>query len=289
MLTSRAMSPFRTVEPATPAVLARTTAIQAAAGDRIRAVRRRRRWSVDRLARAAGISRSLVYLVERGEGTTIATYARIGTVLGMRVDLLLDDDRAPTRSERAVDPVHAAMVELLAARYAERGRWVGTDEPFQHFQFAGRADLAVIDPTGPDLLHHEVKTAIPNVGELAGAWNVKRQYLAGALAARYGYAAGFRTVTHVLTLAWTGECLRVLRLRAATICSLAPDDTIAFEAWWARTPPVRTGTIATAILLDPIARPRATPWIGLDGAPTCRPRHAAYAGLLDALRRVHRA
>ncbi len=203
------------------------------------------------------MSRSLVYLVERGDATTVATYVRIGNALGLRVELLLGDDRPTARSERAMDPVHAAIVETLASRYAARGWWVGADEPFQHFQFAGRADLVVIDPTGPHLLHHEVKTAIPNVGELAGSWNVKRRYLAGVLASRNGFAAGFRSVTHVLTVAWTGECLRVLRLRAATFRSLAPDDTVAFETWWTGTPPARPGTTATAVGLDPIVRPRA--------------------------------
>ena len=209
--------------------------------------------------------------------------------LGLRVDLTFEDPRAKSRVPRSQDPVHAAVVELLAARYAGQSRIVAVDEPFQHYQFAGRADLAVVDPAGPDLLHHEVKTAIPNVGELAGAWNVKRQYLARVLAERHASRGGFRSITHVLTIAWTAECLRVVRLREATIRALGPDTTEAFAAWWEGGRPRAPGTTSTVILLDPVDRPRASAWVGLEDARTIRPRHADYVALLEALGRAGRA
>jgi transcriptional regulator with XRE-family HTH domain len=283
------MSPFRTVRPSSAATRARVDAIHAAAGGEVRAARRRRRWSCDRLADEAGVSRTLVYLVERGEPTTLETYARLGAALGLRVELTFGDPRAKDRPARAQDPVHAAIVEMLAARYAAQGRIVAVDDPFQHYQFAGRADLAVVDPAGPDLLHHEVKTAIPNVGELAGAWNTKRQYLAGVLADRLGFGRGFRSITHVLTIAWTAECLHLVRLREATIRALGPDTADAFDAWWGGGRPPAPGTTSSVILLDPIDRPRAPAWVGLEDARTIRPRHAGYAALLDALGRAGRA
>ena len=278
------MSPRRALEPAAPAVLARVDAVFAAAGARVREIRLHRQWTTARLAQEAGISREMVYRVERGEPASIETLARLGAGLGLRLEMTFEDPRGKGRPARAQDPVHAAIVELLAARYAAHGRIVAVDEPFQHYQFAGRADLAVVDRAGPDLLHHEVKTAIPNVGELAGAWNVKRQYLAGVLAERHGVRGGFRSVTHVLTIAWTAECLHLVRLRMATIRALGPDSADAFGAWWDGSRPRAPGVTATAILLDPIGRPRAPAWVGLDGARTVRPRHPGYAGLLEALR-----
>jgi transcriptional regulator with XRE-family HTH domain len=283
------MSRFPRVGSATPAAAARLAALAAGLGAQVREARVRRRWTTQRLAAEAGVSRTMVYLVERGQRTTIETYARLGAALGLRLEASLDDPRARARPPRAEDPVHAAMVELLAARYGAQGRLVTADEPFQHYQFAGRADLAVIDPAGPDLLHHEVKTAIPNVGELAGAWNVKRQYLARALAGRHASRNGFRSVTHVLTFAWTAECLRVLRLREASIRSLGPDDGAAFAAWWRGDVPATPGVTSTVVLLDPMERPRAAPWVGLDALGTARPRHSGYAELLGALRMNGRA
>jgi transcriptional regulator with XRE-family HTH domain len=278
------MSPFRTVQPASPAVLARVTVICAALGTQVRAARVRRRWTTRRLALEAGVSRTLVYLVERGDPTCLETYVRLGAALGLRLDLSLEDPRAKAPAGRAQDPVHAAIVEALAARYGAQGRRVGADEPFQHFQFAGRADLTAVDPGGPDLLHHEVKTAIPNVGELAGAWNVKRQYLAGALAERHAIRGGFRSVTHVLTIAWTAECLHVVRLRAATIRSLGPDGPDAFARWWDGGRPASTGVVSTVVIFDPVERSRATSWASLDRLATLRPRYHGYADLLRQLR-----
>ncbi|MFH0751029.1 MAG: helix-turn-helix domain-containing protein [Chloroflexota bacterium] len=283
------MSPFRTVKPATPAVLARVTAICAILGEQVRAARVRRRWTTGRLADQAGVSRTLVYLVERGEPTTMETYARLGGALGLPLEVSLEDPRTKARPGRAEDPVHAAIVETLAARYAAQDRLVAVDEPFQHFQFAGRADVTAVDPAGPDLLHHEVKTALPNVGELAGAWNVKRQYLAPAVAQRHGFRHGFRSVTHVLTIAWTADCLHVLRIRGATFNSLGPDAPDAFARWWEGGRPDAPGITSTVVIVDPIDRPRAPTWASLGDHGADRPRHRGYADLLRELRDAGRA
>lgn len=283
------MSPFRTVQPSTPAVRARVTAVFAALGAQVRAARSRRRWTTERLAREAGISRTLVYLVERGDPTSLDTYVRLAAVLGLHLEMRLEDTRSKARLSRQEDPVHAAIVETLAARYAAQGRRVGADEPFQHFQFAGRADVIAVDEAGPDLLHHEVKTAVPNVGELAGAWNVKRQYLARALADRYAIQGGFRSVTHVLTIAWTADCLHALRLRAATVRSLGPDAPEAFAQWWQGERPAAAGTTSTVVVFDPVERPRAPGWVSLDALGALRPRHRGYAELLRVLHEIGRA
>lgn len=288
VFTSRAMSPFRTARPAPPAVLASLTAIHVSLGAEVRAERLRRRWTIDRLAREAGLSRTLVYLVERGEPTRLETCARLGAALGLRLEVGLRDPRQRAAA-RAADPVHAAIVEGLAARYAAQGHHVAVDEPYQHFQFAGRADVVAIEPAGPDLIHHEVKTALPNIGELAGSWNAKRRYLAASLAERGGQRGGFRSVTHVLTVAWTADCLHVLRLRAATVRALGPDPADAFATWWVNSPPRPPGVSSTVVVFDPVERPRVRAWAPLDDLATLRPRHADYAHLLADLRRAGRA
>jgi len=278
------MSPQPTIRPATPAVLARVEALAVSLGAEVRAARSRRPWTTRQLAERAGVSRALVYRVERGEPSTLETYARLGTALGRRLDASLEDPRPKALPGRAEDPVHAAIVETLAARYAAQGRIVVADEPFQHFQFAGRADVTAVDPAGPDLLHHEVKTALPNVGELAGAWNVKRQYLARVLAERHGFRHGFGSVTHVLTVAWTADCLRVLRLRGATFRSLGPDPPEAFARWWEGGRPDARRITSTIVIFDPIDRPRAPTWASLRHHGADRPRHRGYADLLGELR-----
>jgi transcriptional regulator with XRE-family HTH domain len=286
------MSPLPRCKPPAPTAVARVASVGAILGAEVRATRDRKRWSTERLADEAGVSRSLVYLVERGQATTLETYARLGAALGLRLEASLESGRPGARGStppRAEDPVHASIVELLAARYTAKGHLVTVDEPFQHFQFAGRADVVAIDPGGPDLLHHEVKTALPNIGDLAGSWNAKRQYLAASIAQRHGFRHGFRTVTHVLTIAWTAECLHVLRLRSATFRSLGPDGPDAFARWWEGAPLADVGITATVVVLDPIDRPRAPAWVALADLGALRPRHRDYADLLRELRTIGRA
>jgi len=279
------MSPIRHTGELAPAAAAQLAAASAAVGAMVRNARVRRRWTTKRLAAEAGVSRSLVYLVERGEASTLESYARLATALGLRLEPKMVDPRArDSRPARAEDPVHAAIVETLAARYTAQGRIVAVDEPFQHFHFAGRGDVVAIETGGPDLIHHEVKTALPNIGEAAGSWNAKRQYLAPVLAQRYGFRHGFRSMTHVLTFAWTAECLHLIRIRASTIRSLGPDDEGAFRAWWEGATPSDAGVTATVVLLDPVPRERSASWTGIRDLARLRPRYRGYADVVEALR-----
>ena len=77
------MSPQPTVRPAAPAVLARVDVVAASLGAQVSAARKRRRWTTQEVADRAGVSRALVYRVERGDQSTLETYVRLGRVLGL--------------------------------------------------------------------------------------------------------------------------------------------------------------------------------------------------------------
>jgi len=100
--------------------------------------------------------------------------------------IALDDRRRRPTGLRDEDPVHAAMTEAIADRLHGLGLRVATDEPYQHFQFAGRADRVAWDREGVALLHCEQRTRLPNFQDSAGTFNAKRAYLADALAVRLG-------------------------------------------------------------------------------------------------------
>lgn len=53
---------------------------------------------------------------------------------------------------RDEDPVHAAMGEFEAAHLLKAGYEVMVNEPCQHYQFAGRADLIAFDRGSRTLL-----------------------------------------------------------------------------------------------------------------------------------------
>ena len=187
-----------------------------------------------------------------------------------------------------MDPVHAAMGEVELVQLRGHGPEVRLDEPYQHFQFAGRADLVAIDAPRRDLLHIENRTRFPDIGGFAGSFNAKRAYLADDLVRRLGLGRGERdlhSITHVVVALWSAEVLHVLRLCAASLRAVAPDGTEAFDSWWNGTRPP-AGTSTTLVVFDPLPgiRQSRRRWIGLDEALRAEPRYRDYAAALEALR-----
>jgi transcriptional regulator with XRE-family HTH domain len=260
------------------------------AGQRVHEHRTRRAWTLRELAARAGVSTSVVHDLEHGEPVTLETIARIAAALALRPELVLADpqDRGGTgqRTNPASDFVHAAMGEIEARALARPGRTISIDEPYQHFQFAGRADVLAWDEA--DLLHIENRTRFPNLQEAAGAWNAKRQYLARAIADRAGIGPrGWRSVTHVMACLWSSEVLHEIRLRRASFAALCPDAPDALTAWLTGVAPA-PGTTSTLILLDPAvpfgSRGRTiTPFVE---PPRIEPCFRGYADAARALRRV---
>jgi transcriptional regulator with XRE-family HTH domain len=277
------MSPLSHYEPRPNGIersLARTAL---AIGIRIRDERVRRGWSLRRLATAAGLSVGAVHGAETGRPCGLETYLRIADALGLHLELLLADPRRRVATSlRSADAVHAAMGDLQAGRLNGHGFPVGIDEPYQHYQFAGRADVVAWDVDARALLHLENRTRFPDLQEAAGAWNAKRSYLADALAGRLGLSRGWASVTHVMVALWTAEVLHTLRLRTATFRALCPDSADVFAAWWAGSPPAR-GTTASVVLFDPCAAGRQRLFVGLDDALRVGPRHRGYAAVAERL------
>jgi hypothetical protein len=130
---------------------------------------------VSTLAAKAGLSVRTAYLVEAGASSSLEAAIRIGAALGLRLDVdLFDPRRKRETSNRSSDPVHSAMGEFEVAHFRPLGVHVGVDEPYQHYQFAGRADFVAWDEPGGSLLHIENRTRFPDIQDMAGAFNAKR-------------------------------------------------------------------------------------------------------------------
>ncbi len=231
----------------------------------------------------------MLHAVEHGSPASLETYAAIAGALGLEPRLALVDPRKRAATARAEDPVHAAMGELLAARLARHGFAISIDEPYQHYQFAGRADLLAWDLTSRALLHVENRTGFPNIQEALGSYNAKRAYLPGVLAERLGLRNGFATVTNVIAGLWSSEVIHIARIRSASFTSACPDDPSAFAAWWNGSPPKPGPPTSAFVLLDPVlpATPRRAAFVGLDEIRnmSIRPRYRGYADAVEALRR----
>ena len=277
------MSP-RKRSRATPRVAAEVRRLAVTFGLRVREARIARGWSVSALAGAAAISPEMIYRAEAGAPTSTEMAVRLALALDRRVEIDLIDRRRRRAPSLSVDLVHSAMGETEASHLRELGFGVGLDEPYQHYQFAGRADVVAWDLEHRALLHLENRTRFPDFQEMAGAFNAKRAYLGSVLADRL-QVRGWASETHVIVALWSSDVLHSIRLRAASFRALCPDPEASFEGWWSGVAPL-PGRTSALVVLDPVARGRQAVFIGLERALLARPRHRGYAEARAALGRA---
>jgi transcriptional regulator with XRE-family HTH domain len=250
----------------------------------VRDARSARRWSLRELSRRAGLSPAMVHKVESGRAASLLTYARIATALDLQPRLELVDPRKRANTARSEDPVHAAMGDVEARRLIPFGRTVALDEPFQHYQFAGRADVVAFDLERRALLHLENRTRFPNLQEAFGSYNAKRRYLPSVLAKRLGLRHGWEIVTHAIVALWSAEVLHIIRLRDASFRSVCPDAADDFAAWWDGRIGEPGPATSALVILDPASDlGRGARFVGLDRALVVRPRFRGYADALAGL------
>jgi len=258
-------------------------------GSAVRTERRRRVLTLSTVAEMAGLDASTVHYVESGRPARLETQVRIARALRMRLQVALVDprkrDRGPARLE---DPVHAAMGEAQAARFHSLGLSVGMDEPYQHYQFAGRADVVAWSVERRALLHIENRTRFPNLQEAFGSFNTKREYLGAELAMRAGVAS-WRSETHVMAVLWSGEGLHAIRIHRAGFASICPDSGEPFRQWWSGEPPC-AGRRSALVVFDPVEGRRCDRkgWVSLAESDGVRPRYRDYADALERLRAAGR-
>jgi transcriptional regulator with XRE-family HTH domain len=276
------MSPHTFRTPSSDTVSSALSRLWVDLGIALREARLARTWTVRELARRADVSAVLVYRVEAGQSSSTEAAARLASSLGLRLDFELTDPRRSSKPSLSADAVHSAMGELETAHLRGLGMPTGVDEPYQHFQFAGRADVVAWDVASAALLHIENRTRFPDFQEMAGAYNSKRAYLASSLGERLGIRH-WASQTHVIAALWSSEVLHALRLRRESFRSLCPDPLAAFEHWWAGTPP-SAGQSSILVVLDPLAAGRQRLFVALDEALAgARPRHRDYADVAARL------
>lgn len=279
------MSPGVPTRPSTDGPNARVNKISVEVGAAIRDARRRRGWGMRALASKAAVSTGMVQRVEAGEHASLTLYARLAQALAMELNVEVADARRPTTLRQDADLVHAAMGETAAARLMALGFPVGIDEPWQHYHFAGRADVVSWDVERRALLHIEDKTQLPDVQDAVGRFKSTQAYLGRALWERLGLPGRPRSETHVMALLWSTEVLRVMRRQPSTFRATWPDPMAAFDDWLRGEPP-SSGMHTTLVLLDPFASGRQRRMVGIDEAlGDVRARIAGYAEAADRLRR----
>jgi len=278
------MSPRSHAAPASPAALRALNRLAVSVGSVVQGERRRRRWPLRVLAERAGVSIGHLCELEGGLPVSLETYARVLTALDLPVELAADRP-AQASGRRGQDFVHAAMGEVEARRLRPFGFELAIDEPYQHYQFAGRADLVAWNRAERALLHIENRTRFPNVQEALGSFGSKRAYLGGVMAERVGLdGRRWASETHVIAGLWSSEVLHVLRQREATFRTTCPDPPDAFDRWWVGDVSGLPRTSSCFVLMDPVESVRdAFRFAPLDRL-AARPRYRDYADAAERLR-----
>ena len=250
----------------------------------VREERLRRRMTLAALAELSGVGLTTVHDIEAGRMGSLETYTRLADALRLRAEFeLANPGRREPLNRRAADPVHATMGEAEAAHFRALGFRVGLDEPFQHYQFAGRGDVAVCSVERRALLHIENRTRFPDLQDAFGSFNAKFSYLGAELAERAGVGR-WRSETHVIAALWSGEVLHSIRTHRASFASVCPDPVDAFEVWWRGEPP-EIGRRSILVVFDPaeVQRCDRRRWLAIDDLAGARPRYRDYADAVDLL------
>ena len=281
------MSPTPHRSAISPAAAKALTRIAGTAGQGLRTERLRRRWSLRDLADRAGVSPAHLQELESGVPVSLETYARVTTALDLWPELLASDPRQAKRARlHDQDFVDAAMGELEAGRLRSNGFSVAMDEPYQHYQFAGRADVVAWDSRWSALLHIENRTGFPNVQEALGSYSAKRSYLADVLAVRLAIdGRRWASADHVIVALWSAEVLHVLWLRNESFRAACPDPPTDFHGWWAGVSKASRGVTSSLLLFDPSPDLReGRRFATLDDALRVRPRYRDYADAIGRLK-----
>lgn len=235
------------------------------------------------LAIRAGISTSHISDIEAGVPGSLETYARLLSALDLPLELSASRHERQSQ-RRGQDLVHAAMGELEARQLLHAGFEVAMDEPYQRYQFAGRADVVAWDRARRALLHIENRTQFPNVQEALGSFGSKRAYLGGVLATRIGLEdRRWASETHVIVALWSSEVLNVLRRRETTFRVTCPDASWPFDRWWAGELEGLPSMSSVLVLMDPASEVAERFRFAALGNLPARPRYRDYRDAAERL------
>ena len=210
-------------------------------GRSIRALRMRRGWRQADLATRAGVARSVVGRIERGErpGLTVdaldAVVAALGAIAEIRV--LWQGERL----DRLLDESHARLVELVVRHLRELGWDVAVEVTFARYGERGSIDVLAFHPLRRVLLVIEVKSVTPDMQAMLVGLDRKGR-LAPALAADRGWDAS--TTARLLVIWDTRTNRRRLDAFHSTVRAQLPAGTREVRRW----------------LQDPAGRPVSGVW-----------------------------
>jgi transcriptional regulator with XRE-family HTH domain len=194
----------------------------------IRALRRRRRWTQQMLAREAGVSRGIVARIEQGHGdrVTVRTLIRVAAALGGTIScrLLWHGEGL----DRLLDAAHASLLDRILASRDTAGWQTATEVTFNIRGERGSIDILAFHEATASLLVIEIKSVVPDLQGMLGTLDRKVR-VAAENARERGWVA--RTVSRLLVLPDDRTSRRRVDQYRATFETALPTRTVAVRRW----------------------------------------------------------
>lgn len=212
-------------------------------GRQLRALRRRRGWRQLDLAKAAGVSQSLVSEIERGhvDRVAIGTLQDLAAAVEARASISLSWRAGDL--DRLTDVRHAALAEVVARLLRALGWDVRAEVTFSIAGERGSIDLLAWHAATRSLLAVEIKTELTSIEATLRAHDTKHR-LARVVAARFGWTP--TTISRLIVLP-DGSTARRRMTRLAAVAG----PSMTTDAWriraWLRAP---SGTLDGAWVLS---------------------------------------
>jgi transcriptional regulator with XRE-family HTH domain len=196
----------------------------------MRALRRRRGWTQQRLADAVRVSRSVVGRIERGRADRVPLHVlvRVSAALGgtVTVRLLWQGEGL----DRLLDSAHADLTDRMLGRLQSLDWEVAPEVSFNVRGERGTIDiLAFHRPTG-SVLVIEIKSVVPDLQAMLGILDRKAR-LAPEIARERGWLV--RRVSRLLVLPDDRTATRRIQQHAATFDATLPARSVAVRRWLA--------------------------------------------------------
>jgi transcriptional regulator with XRE-family HTH domain len=199
-------------------------------GRLVRILRTRKSWRQEDLAVRAGVSRSKVCRIERGEfnSARVADVRSIAGALDIRVEVLARGRGADV--DRVLNARHSQMHEILAQLFHELPGWVAAPEvSFAIWGERGVIDILAWHPGRRALLVVELKTEIVDPAGLVASVDRYRR-LAPLIAAERGWADPI-SVSCWVVLARSRTNQRRLAAHRSMLRTAYPHDGRTMRTW----------------------------------------------------------
>ena len=194
----------------------------------MRALRRRRRWTQQRLANAAGVSRQVIGRIENGKADRIAvhTLIRVASALGatLSVKVLWHGEGL----DRLLDAAHADLTERILRLVQDLG-WVASPEvSFNIRGDRGTIDILAFHAATGSLLVIEIKSVVPDLQSMLGTLDRKVR-VAAEVARERGWQV--RSVSRLLVLPDDRTSRRRVEEHRGTFETAFPARTVDVRRW----------------------------------------------------------